>query len=224
MTESQHEIEKMVDFFNQRAEGYEEHMQDSIESFQAFYEAVASPIRPTCRNIKVMDLGSGTGLALGPILDRAPKAEVVAVDLSTKMLEKLLENYQDKQEQINVIRGSYLNLDFPPKVFDYAVSVMTLHHLPPEQKMAQYEDIRRWLKEGGMYIEGDYIVSGVEEQEGLEAYERLMRRLKNAAPGLYHIDVPLSIKSQYDLLAEAGFGSVETIWKKDQAAVLVARK
>lgn len=222
MPESQHKAEKMAEFFDRRADGYDEHMQGSIEAFQAFYGAIGSPITPTGKKIRILDLGSGTGLALGPIFSKAPNAEIIAVDLSKKMLKILVENYQDKQDQIDVVVGSYLDFAFPQGTFDYVVSVMTLHHLPPEKKVPLYKNIRCWLKDGGRYIEGDYTVSGVKEEDGLHAYRRLMSRLKNAAPGLYHIDVPLSIKTQHDLMSQAGFINIKSIWHEEQAVVLAA--
>jgi tRNA (cmo5U34)-methyltransferase len=224
MSESKHETEKMADFFDQRSQGYDQHMRRSIKSFQAFYEAVAGPIKPTGKKIRVLDLGSGTGLALGSVFEKAPRAVIVAVDLSKKMLERLQEKYRCKKGQIKIVNESYLDLDFPQGSFDYVMAVMTLHHFPPEQKVSLYRDIRKWLKDNGIFIEGDYITPSAKEEESLNAYRRLMKRLKNAAPGLYHIDVPLSLKTQCNLLTEAGFEKVETVWHEEEAAVLAGKR
>jgi hypothetical protein len=37
----------MSDFFDDRSQGYDEHLQQSLHSFEAFYKAVARPIPRT---------------------------------------------------------------------------------------------------------------------------------------------------------------------------------
>ena len=98
------------------------------------------------------------------------------IDLSEKMLDLFREKHAGHLSQITLIRASYLDVVLESGSFDYAVSVMTLHHLYPETKRHLYEKIRSWLKPGGTYIEGDYVVSEEKERCLLERCEE-MRQL-----------------------------------------------
>jgi len=222
MGEQERGVESMSEFFDQRSAAYDQHMQQSITGFEAFYESIAAPVKSSDSPIRVLDLGCGTGLTFDYIFDKVPQARITAVDISGCMLNQLSKKYTDRMGQIDIIRDSYFNLDFSPDQFHYIIAVMTFHHLLPEDKLSMYREILRWLKTGGVYVEGDYMVSGVEERESLQAYNRIMERLKSAAPGLYHVDVPLSVDTQMKLLLEAGFKSVKEIWHQEQAAVLQA--
>lgn len=100
---------------------------------------------------------------------------------------------------------------------------MTMHHLIHGTKKLPYESLRKALAPGGLYIEGDYVVSEMSEREHLDRYAALQREHGFADGALLHIDIPFSVETQEKLLAAAGFTGVETIFHHDTAAVLVAR-
>ncbi len=82
-----YEIEEMRSFFNLRAEGYEKHMEDAINSFEEYYKLVSSTLKYTEEVIEILDLGCGTGLELEEIFNKAPNARVTCIDLSEEMLK-----------------------------------------------------------------------------------------------------------------------------------------
>jgi tRNA (cmo5U34)-methyltransferase len=213
----------MTDFFDARSAGYDAHMQRSVAQFDAFYAAVAQPIPRTAAALRVLDIGCGTGLELAPIWQRAPNARVTGVDLSARMLRQLQDKYADRREQLSLIQGSYLDVPLGQAVYDWAVAVMTLHHLLPETKARLYAKIRRALKPGGGYVEGDYVVSPQQEARLLAAYRERMDAADPAQEGLYHVDIPLSLPHQRALLLGAGFARVEVLWQEGEAAVYVAQ-
>ena len=214
--------EKMSDFFDKRSHGYDEHMQQSIPSFRAFYEAIAQPIPRTEEVLHILDIGCGTGLEFGPILQRAPNARITGVDLSEKMLEQLQSKYVSRLGQISLIQGSYLQMPFRQAKVDYGVSVMTLHHLLPGRKGRLYEKIRQALKAKGKYIEGDYVVSKEKEERMLKEYQERAGLVEGDGEGNYHVDIPLTMEMQRELLLRAGFAKVEVVWEEGEAAVYVA--
>jgi tRNA (cmo5U34)-methyltransferase len=212
----------MAEFFDERAGGYEAHMRRSVDHFEAFYRAIARPIAATEEAVRVLDIGCGTGLELAPVLAKVPNALVTGIDLSEGMLSRLRETYADHGPQITLIRGSYLTIPFDEATHDYAIAVMTLHHLRPETKRALYAKIRRALKPVGRYIEGDWVVSPQEERRYLAELESKLRSVALAAEGSHHVDVPLSLATQQRLLIEAGFSQVEVVWRRDETAVYTA--
>jgi tRNA (cmo5U34)-methyltransferase len=214
--------EKMSGFFDQRSNGYDEHMQQTIASFRAFYEAIAQPIPCTEEVVHILDIGCGTGLEFGPILQRAPKARITGVDLSERMLEQLRSKWVRRLGQITLIHGSYLEVPFDEAEYDYIVSVMTLHHLLPARKRQLYGRIRQALKAQGKYIEGDYIVSKDKQEQMLAEYREKVGFMGGPREGTYHVDIPLTMEMQRELLLKAGFAKVEVIWQEGEAAVYVA--
>ena len=124
-----HIPEEMKAFFDARIEGYDEHMAESVEDYPDFYSKIAMPFPVTNDPIKVLDLGAGTGIELEYILAKAPNARITAVDLSSIMLEKLIEKYESHASQFRTYVGSYITMQIETNTFDFVVSVMSLHHL-----------------------------------------------------------------------------------------------
>jgi tRNA (cmo5U34)-methyltransferase len=212
--------ERMETFFDERANGYDEHMRHTVTSFEAFYAAVARPIRRTNEVLRILDIGCGTGLEFEEILERAPNARITGIDLSERMLAHLQVRYAARRGQIDLIRGSYLALPVGGVGYDYVVSVMTLHHLLPARKAGLYERIRRALRVGGHYIEGDYVVGEAEAARLLATYHEVMEQPDD--DGIYHVDIPLTVEVQRELLLGSGFASVEVTWREGAAAVFEA--
>jgi len=217
-------LEPMQAFFDARSAGYDHHMAENVGDFNDFYGAVARQIPRTASRVELLDLGCGTGLELEFILRRAPQAQVTGIDLSTKMLARLREKYPEHLDQLTLTQASYLDLDFGSSCFDYCISVMTLHHLLPAVKKNLYSRIFNALKPGGLYVEGDYVVSRAKEVFVLAAYQDMIGPGFSDQEGQYHLDLPLSRERKLGLLKEAGFSSVEIVWDGDESAVFAARR
>ncbi len=215
--------EIMADFFNKRAETYDEHMKENIEFFDQLYDSISSCIVKTESKVRIMDIGCGTGLELQGILDRAPNAAITAIDVSTEMLDRLKNRFKDHLHQITLIKDSYLTFSFDQKSYDYIVAVMTLHHLLPPPKMKLYEQILNSLRPSGKYVEGDWVVSSEKERQFLSKYEQWSRTAEAVIDGSHHVDIPFSLETQKRLLREAGFSNVDIVWEHGEAAVYVGR-
>lgn len=211
--------EKMGDFFKKRVDGYDEHMRLNVDGFKQIYTVVADPIEQTQKTVSLLDLGCGTGLELEAVFQKAPKARVTGVDLSKEMLGCLAEKYADKKKQITLELGSYLEIPFPEKKYDYALSVMTLHHLTKEEKVTIYQKIFNILKDDGFYIEADYVVSTSEEAERFNLYQEIKETYGIKDMHNYHVDIPFSKETQTQLFYRAGFKSVETILELENACI-----
>jgi tRNA (cmo5U34)-methyltransferase len=214
--------EDIRDFFEKRADGYDEHMAESVEDFKAFYAILADPIEKTEGEIAILDLGAGTGIELEYIFAKAPQARITAVDLSPRMLSRLLDKYNRYEQQIQTVEASYLTMELEPCAYDYAVSVMSLHHLLPEEKIHIYAKIREALKPAGSYIEGDYIASEEEEGRLIKEYRKLKEDFVLPEDGLFHIDIPSSEKTQMMTMREAGFKEIRVLFRTYRSNVIAA--
>ena len=191
-------LEEMGSFFAARVEGYEEHM----SVWKDCYRWMAQMIPQGTQTL--LDIGCGTGLELESVYRRFPEAEVTGVDLSGDMLAKAREKFAGRRFQ--GIQADYFLHPFPAGAFDAALSFETLHHFPFEKKGKIYEKLFQALKNGGYYIECDYVACCQEEEDLCR--ERLSRaRARSALPEdvFLHIDTPLTMEHQLELMERAGF-------------------
>ena len=87
-----------------------------------------------------------------------------------------------------------------------ALDKESLHHFLPERKEELYRKIYCSLKQGGIFILGDYIACCNEEEELLRGVH-LNKRKQSAIPEncYVHFDIPLTLEHEKELLQNAGF-------------------
>ena len=202
-------LEKMTDFFENRLDGYDEHMMSNIESADEFYPFTAKQL-PTTENCHILDLGCGTGLELEEYYLLNPSARITGIDLSQGMLSTLKNKFADKD--ITLICGSYFDVPFGMSLFDGAVSVESLHHFTKVEKVPLYTKLHKALKDGRYFVLTDYFSLTDEEEQ---MHRQNLIELK-AAQGIsddefYHYDTPLTVRHETEALLDAGFSSVEVL-------------
>lgn len=202
-------LEKMAEFFENRLNGYDEHMMTGIEAADEFYPFTAS-LLPTAKGSRVLDLGCGTGLELEKYFPLCPSARVTGIDLSEAMLNALKKKFTDKD--ITLIVGSYFDVPLGENVFDAAVSVESLHHFTKDEKIPLYKKLHTALRANGYLILTDYFAATDDEEQ---THRNNLNALK-AEQGIrddefYHYDTPLTVQHETEALLEAGFASVEVL-------------
>lgn len=111
---------------------------------------------------RVLDAGCGAGhtaLAFAPHV-----AEVVAMDLSTSMLDQVALLASDRQiENIVLERGDVENIPFADGEFDIVVSRYSAHHWPDPQRALReiYRVLRNDGERRGQFILADIVSSDV---------------------------------------------------------------
>ena len=202
-------LEKMAEFFENRLNGYDEHMMTGIEAADEFYPFTAS-LLPTAKGSRVLDLGCGTGLELEKYFPLCPSARVTGIDLSEAMLNALKKKFTDKD--ITLIVGSYFDVPLGENVFDAAVSVESLHHFTKDEKIPLYKKLHTALRANGYLILTDYFAATDDEEH---THRNNLNALK-AEQGIrddefYHYDTPLTVQHETEALLEAGFASVQVL-------------
>ncbi len=215
--------EEMKDFFNSRAQTYDLHMLEEL-NLREFYDAIAEYFPKGPPNAQILDIGCGTGLEISNIFLSAPNAQITCIDISDKMLEKLLEKFKEKKDQLHIMCASYFDVEYGFSKYDWAISTYSLHHFSPDSKLSLYKKIYNSLKPNAVYIEGDYTVRTKDKEVYFQKESERIRKANNISTGLYHYDTPLSNDTQIRLFLEAGFKIAEIRKQWDNTAVFTCVK
>ena len=215
-------LEKMNEFFDNRIDGYDEHMMTCIESAEEFYPYTAECL-PVGNNVNVLDLGCGTGLELEYYFKINPTASVTGIDLTESMLNVLKKKFTDKN--LNLVLGSYFNLPFGVGIYDAAVSVESLHHFTKEEKIPLYAKLHKALKEDGYFILTDYFALSEEDERTYRDELLRLKKLQGIADNeFYHYDTPLTVEHEKEAFIKAGFSSVDVLKNWGNTFTLRANK
>ena len=220
-------LEEMSDFFNNRAQIYDEKHIEHICGGMESKHIIASFFPSHAKTM--IDLGIGTGLELEAIFKRFPQIDVTGIDISENMLKLLQEKYPDKKIKLKC--ESYLDYDFGNCLYDVVLSVMTLHHYNHKTKTELYRKLYNSIKHNGVYIECDYMLSEHEYENPQEKedlcfleFERMKKEQSISDNNEYHFDTPCTVSNQNKMLLEAGFTSVNEVWRYKNTVILIAEK
>lgn len=210
--------EGMADFFAHRIDTYEN---VHLSHWGEIYAGIADFLPENISTL--LDIGCGTGLELEAIFKRYPDLSVTGIDLSETMLGKLKEKFPDKD--LKIIQADYFEYPFEKERFDSALSFETLHHFSFKKKQEIYRKLKESLNDGGSYIECDYVACCIEEEEMcMKEYEE--RRKTNNIPDdvFVHIDIPLTMEHQIELMQNAGFRKVQVVYQNESTVIFKADK
>lgn len=191
-------------------------------------------------NVSILDLGVGTGYLSHKIIETFPHAKIVAIDAAELMIEKATLRLKDHLEQVTFQRSTFQEL--PDKIntlsrLDAVVSSFALHHLFREEKQVLFKYIHSILKPHGWFVNCDIFKTSDAVLEArfrrlhYQGIQERTRKIKRQGKSLDQISSELAGKEKKDgdhllflmddlqLLAEAGFRTVECFWKEYREAV-----
>ena len=181
-----------IEFFSEKADGYDEDHKPFMNTKAMLTESI--DFEPK----KVIDLGAGTGLELIEFFKKYPNSRVKGIDLTIEMLNKIKE--RDFAKKVDIVCGDFFEVEFG-KDNDVIMSTSALHHFLYDEKIKLYKKIYDSLRTGGLFINSDYIVETIEEEEQcIYNYEHKVNR---------HNDTPLTIDHELEILKMVGFEDIE---------------
>ena len=209
--------EEMTAFFVSRLDRYED---VHLENWGELYAHIAEFFDEGLTAL--LDIGCGTGLELEAIFRRFPEAQVTGIDLSAGMLSRAREKYAGMN--FYAVEADYFSCPFPTGTYDAALSFETLHHYPYEKKGKIYEKLFHTLKTGGYYIECDYVACCWEEESLCREHYSRMRRKSGLPEDIFlHVDTPLTLEHQRELMEAAGF-RVRVLFQNNGTVLFRAEK
>ena len=194
----------------------------------------------------LVDLCCGAGPLTAALLERFPRARVLAMDLSPAMLEHVRTSLDDvpgvgdrlQTRQFDLSDTSWRSFLEPVHAF---VSSLAIHHLDGEGKRQLFCDLAAALAPGGAVVIADLVkpASPAGQAVAAKAWDEAVRRRAleiagdlapykifqeerwnfYADPDPDPIDQPSPLINQLQWLAEAGLIGVEVHWMKAGHAI-----
>ena len=86
-------------------------------------------------DLRVLDVGCGTGYTTWGVLNRRDVCEVVGLDMNPVQLNKAVKNLHSKKDRLSISRGDAENLPFIDKSFDAVISVGAIEYFPDPERV-----------------------------------------------------------------------------------------
>jgi ubiquinone/menaquinone biosynthesis C-methylase UbiE len=147
-------------FFDEAAPGYDLGCRRIVPDLDGFYSAVVRDL-PFGRDeeLRVLDLGAGTGLLSATVAEKFPAAKITLVDLSVEMLRLARRRFADEPGRFEFRVMDYAGEQLPEETrgFDLVVSALSLHHLTHGDKRETFENVHASLASGGRFVNADRV-------------------------------------------------------------------
>lgn len=192
-----------------------------------------------------LDLGVGTGFFTKMFLEKFSKANVVAIDGATAMVEASRVRLQELVSAVNFITADFRDLEkvlTQDMKFDVVFSSFALHHLTIEEKTQMLKIVLRHLKPGGLFFNADNIIAEtpfVEERFQWLRVNGIVSRV-NGRDERYkdfvttrtlldkleaeENDQPIKLSEELNILSQVGFKNIDVLWKDYREVVLFGKR
>lgn len=115
----------------------------------------------TPRDVRVIDLACGPGSLSGRLLTRLPRARAVAVDFDPVLLELGRHALKEFHRRLTWVEADLRDPEWvralPPGPVDAILTTTALHWLAAPDLARLYEQLRRLLRPGGFFMNGDHM-------------------------------------------------------------------
>lgn len=189
------------DFYNKQTQD-ERHLKNIVDFL---------PLRA---DMKILDLGTGSGYLSFPIAKKYPNISITGLDIVEKALEvnRLKANEEDIK---NISFISYNGIDFPfdDSEFDMVISRYALHHFPDIQK--SISEVSRVIKQKGFLFISDPTPNVNDNSRFVDEYMQLK---KDGHIKFYTKDEWIQICEKYGLQFKQSFDSTIRFPKKKDTA------
>ncbi|MBN2034645.1 MAG: class I SAM-dependent methyltransferase [Deltaproteobacteria bacterium] len=222
---------EVKEFFDAGALKYDATRRKVIYCFDDFYGTLLEIIPFSPREpFSFLDLGAGTGLVAGLILERFPKAEAHLLDISEKMMEKAQERFA-RETRVHFYIRDYDREELPGR-YMLVVSAMSIHHLSDSGKQRLMEKIFKVLKPGGFFAHAELALGATATTEAIYR-ERWRRHLAATDIGKEELltiyermacDRPATLDQQLTWMRAVGFEDVDCFFKRYNFIVYAGRK
>ena len=219
--------------WDERVEAWEEVA--TSDAFLAIRDRLVELAEPRREDV-VVDLGAGTGLIALALAPRV--AELIAVDISERMLERLDDAaVADGIHNVQTRVGDLRRLPLGDESATLVISNYAFHHLDNAGKELALAEARRILRPGGRLVICDMMFSlSLQPRNRRLVAQKVVSLLKRGPAGVVRIlrnaarvvagrwEQPATPETWEQMLAARGFEQVRIELLQHEAAVAVARR
>jgi tRNA (cmo5U34)-methyltransferase len=216
--------------FDSIAQEYDAHRRQLIPCYDDFYRITTDLATDGRQDLRLLDLGAGTGLMTWHILNKRPNAVCTLVDFAEEMLNVAKKRFAG-QSNVSYVTGDYRNADLGNS-YDVIVSSLSIHHLDDRDKARLYHRLYGLLNDGGVFVNADQVLGATTVIEA--EYQRRWREKiaesdltaieKAAAFERMKMDRPATLEDNLRWLRDSGFRDVDVYYKYYTFAVMAGRK
>jgi len=206
---------KIGEIFDRWADDYEMAIRKKIPQYDELQKVFFNLLDfRKGEEIDVLNLGIGSGENARIFLQRYPNARLVGIDVSNKMIQKARLKLADLASRVKLIQSDFRTMPLLNK-FDFAYSILAIHHLSAQDKQKLLKGIWSLLKPCGSFLLLDVVKGSTEE---------LTRRYINLTFPFDSKDTPSSLTEHLCWLEKAGFEEIDVPWKYYKIAAIIAYK
>ena len=197
-------------------------------------------------SFRLLDLGAGMGRFTNKIMKKFPKASVVCLDGSTKMLDVAKAKLGRTEKNVTFVHKDFGDsswVDTLSGKFDVIVSTGAIHHISDQRKQPLFKEIFGLLNDDGYFINSDLFKSKYDIMTEMYYDDVWARHIQRKTKEVLNIDRsieevrkrmyaaldkegdnPSTIEDQLQHLHEAGFSVADCVWQYYHLAIIVGIK
>ncbi len=219
-------------FFDQLTDDYTATIERCFPRYREMLWAVLDYIPDVFDPKRILELGCGTGNLSVLVAARFPNAEICCVDLAGESLEECGRRLGGA-DRVTLQQADFRELEYDSGEFDLIVSSIAVHHLDATGKQALFGKMNRWLSPQGMFVYADQHRGASDDvyRRHIDNWKELSLQAGSSeeewAMWMQHQadhDHHDTLVDQLSWLQEAGFTSVDCVWRYLLWAVVQARR
>lgn len=226
------EIKKQFEFDENVASVFDDMISRSVPFYRQSCELSAEILAKSLeKNKKVIDLGCSTAYFLLNLFEKRPDLKLYGVDNSNDMLKIAKAKAKAYGAKINFKNADILECDF--KGFSGVILNYTLQFIRPIKRAEFLEKIASQMAKNGLLIVAEKLIfeDKILANQMIEIYENYKQNqgysrfeIAQKRKALENVLIPFSENENRQMLLNAGFKSVEVIFKWCNFAVFLAKK
>ena len=216
------------DHFESEAKEFDRIILTLIPHYATMVRALVEAIPfERCVPVRVLDLGCGTGMIAGQVLEAFPSAQVTCLDIAENMIASA-QSRLVRYGTVKYLVADFRTFDFVDR-YDVVVSSLALHHLVTDgDKQQFYRRIYESLNVSGVFYNADVVLASNDFLQAvyMDAWCAFMRQsisndeIRNKwIPKYEQEDHPAKLVDQLAWMAQIGFVDVDVVWKYYNFAV-----
>ena len=219
--------------FNRSSQYYDDWVKKAVPCYEEVF-SIATELVPfdPGDEIRVLDLGAGTGLFSERILQKFPHATFVLYDVASQMLDVAKDRFKRHKDRFQLVVDDYRNILRIESV-DLVISSLSILHLDDADERDLFGGIYHVLKNSGAFINIDQIRGKTEHFRQLY-WSTWLEKVRQAGAEEQRIQDSIERRRKYDkdsLLSDqllwlhaAGFVNADCVYKNYFIGLFLALK